>query len=57
MYLSNIYIYAYSYSLNEHAQLPSEFCSRFKVYLYIPPYFVFADSGGIVKLVHMRRFA
>ena len=33
MYLSNIYIYAYCYSLNKHAWLPSEVCCSFKVYL------------------------
>ena len=42
-------MFAYSYSLNEHAQLYSEACSSFKVYLHISPYFVFADSGGCVK--------
>ena len=54
-YLSNIY--AYSYSLNEHVWIPSEVYSRLKVYLHIPPYFVFADSGGSVKALHMRWFA
>ena len=57
MYLSNIYIYAYCYSLNKHAWLPSEVCCSFKVYLNIPPYFVFAESGGSVKPVHMRWLA
>ena len=33
------------------------FCSMFKVYLHIPPYFVFADSGDSVKSVHMRWLA
>ena len=41
-------------SLNEHAQLSSGTGSSFKVYLHIPPYFVFADSVGLVKYVQIR---
>ena len=48
-----IHVYAYSYEFNEHAQLSSETGSSFKSYLHIPPYFVFADSGGLVKYMQI----
>ena len=50
MYLSNIYIYAYSYSLNERAQLPSEVCWRRKTGLS-PPVKYFTDRSKAVLLL------